>query len=70
MDNSIDISCPQSQTELSIIAAVEPGTVVVTNRAFNVFLKEEHEIVSSYCLNRDKVSLFQRYLISVQLYMY
>ena len=53
MGNSMDItcSCPLSQTESSIITAVEPGTVVVTNKAFNVFLKEEHEIVSSYSLN-------------------
>ena len=26
---------------------VEPGTVVVTNRAFNGFLKEEHNTVSA-----------------------
>ena len=30
----------------NINSAVEPGTVVVTNKAFNAFLKEEHEIVS------------------------
>lgn len=26
---------------------VEPGTVVVTNKSFNAFLKETHDIVSS-----------------------
>ena len=29
-----------------VITAVEPGTVVVTNKTFNEFLREEHEIVS------------------------
>ena len=35
-------SCISSRTSTD----VEPGTVVVTNRAFNAFLKEEHETVS------------------------
>ena len=29
---------------------VDPGTVVVTNKTFNVFLKQEHEIVSQTTL--------------------
>ena len=35
-------SCISSRTSTD----VEPGTVVVTNRAFNAYLKEEHETVS------------------------
>ena len=29
-----------------VVTGVEPGTVVVTNKTVNEFLKEEHEIVS------------------------
>ena len=29
-----------------MLAGVEPGTVVVTNKSFNAFLKEAHEVVS------------------------
>ena len=29
----------------SVLLGVEAGTVVVTNKAFNAFLEEEHEVV-------------------------
>ena len=31
---------------LLVCIGIEPGTLVVTNKAFNAFLKEEHETVS------------------------